>query len=51
MSNDEKNAQDIETEQLDAVSGGLNPQPLPPRHSEADIGSQSGGAGSGKLEY
>jgi hypothetical protein len=51
MTNDPKNAQDIETEQLDDVSGGLNNPLGSPKVHELNIGSQGGGAGSGKLEY
>jgi hypothetical protein len=40
-------AADLESEQLDKVSGGLNPQPLPPgKRPEEDF---SGPSGTGKL--
>lgn len=39
--------------ELDQVSGGLNPQPLPPgmKIQALSIGSQSSGAGAGKVAF
>ena len=35
--NDEAPAEDVGINELDGVSGGINPQPLPPMHTEPNM--------------
>ena len=43
---------EFSTDELEQVSGGLNPQPLPPGMlAILSIGSQTGGAGAGKIKF
>ena len=50
--NREVSIDEFSTDELEQVSGGLNPQPLPPgRLAILSIGSQTGGAGAGKIKF
>jgi hypothetical protein len=52
IENRETSIEEFSTEELAQVSGGLNPQPLPPGIvAVQSIGSQTSGAGAGKISF